>query len=76
MKVLSRIILSIILTATGLAVIFFALPLILQSPDWIDVGGFIILAAIGVVVGVNGVRIAQGASVRDVLSDVFRGLGR
>jgi hypothetical protein len=76
MKRIFRIIFGIIFIGCGITVIIFAFPLALPPSHWASVGAFILLSLIGILTGIAGLRIAQGESVRDALSDLFRGLGR
>jgi hypothetical protein len=64
------------LVVGGVIVAAFAVSLAFPFRDWIAIGGAFILLSIGVLLGASGIQIAQGASVRDVLTDLFRALGR
>lgn len=70
-----RIIVSILLITGGIVVLGFAAPL-LQSSNVESIVGFLILAALSTVVAISGFRIARGERMRDVFSDLFRGIGR
>lgn len=73
---LGRIILSLILIGGGLSITAFSATLLIQLSDWIMIALAVAFFFIGIMIAMSGLSIARGAKISEVLSDLFRIIGR